>query len=355
MANMNIRTPKFFVDNINHRIASGTAQDGNADVMSGTSLINTFNTGSEAELFDMRPMNQVEFETSDNASDHVLINVDTGGGFRTDFIAILNHNMVDAQARVRVCHSATEGNIATVAKMEGGGVSDGTEISVSNEDKVLNSDTVTNGNEIAPDTNGSTIFTFTATTNRYIGIQFEGSGNADGTSSGNLFDSSIDLKIGCIMVGEHYTMPVAPDLNVKRTIIYDSVSVNESMGGQRYSNATNLGRNWLSSSNKSPFTLANQSYYVYNGRIAYDMNFSFLASSDIMPSDYSVEQTSSDTVVADLWSRVNGRMIPFIFTTDSTSTSESDYLFARFGQDSLEMNQVAPDVFNVSMRIEEEF
>ena len=51
----------------------------------------------------------------------------------------------------------------------------------------------------------------------------------------------------------------------------------------------------------------------------------------------------------------NGSHIPFVFTTDGTSTSESDYLFARFGQNSFDMTQVAPDVFNVSMRIEEEF
>jgi hypothetical protein len=30
-------------------------------------------------------------------------------------------------------------------------------------------------------------------------------------------------------------------------------------------------------------------------------------------------------------------------------------MFARFAQNSLDMTQVAPDVFNISMRIEEEF
>ena len=350
MANMDIRTPKFYVDNINHRFASGTAQNGNADVMSGLNLISTINSSkTEADLFDLKPANQVEFETSSDTDGHVLINIDTGGGFRTDFVAILNHNMIDAQAKFRMTTSSTESNVSS-ADMSGGSVT-------SSMSEVINvNNTLSSSNVVTPTSNGSTICTFTATTNRYIGIQFEGTDGQDNNTAldGN-FDGSTDLRIGCIMIGEHYTMPVSPDLNVKRSIIYDSVNIKQSLGGQRYSNASNLGRNWSSSSNKYPFTLANQSYYVYNGRIAYDMSFSYLASSDIMPSDYSVEQTSSDTVVADLWSRVNGRMIPFIFTTDSTSTSESDYLFARFGQDSLEMNQVAPDVFNVSMRIEEEF
>ena len=62
-----------------------------------------------------------------------------------------------------------------------------------------------------------------------------------------------------------------------------------------------------------------------------------------------------DAVIEDVWNMTNGRHLPFVFTTDGTSTAESDYLFARFGQDSFNMTQVAPDVFDVSMKIEEDF
>jgi len=67
------------------------------------------------------------------------------------------------------------------------------------------------------------------------------------------------------------------------------------------------------------------------------------------------EVSASDTVVADVWNRTSGNLLPFIFTSDGSSTAESDYLFARFGQSNLDMTQVANDVFNISMRIEEEF
>ena len=87
--------------------------------------------------------------------------------------------------------------------------------------------------------------------------------------------------------------------------------------------------------------------------MSYDMKFSFLNSTDIMPDDYS--SFNDNSVVDDLWNATHGRHTPFIFTQDGTSTSESDYLFARFGQDSLQMNQVAQDMFDVSMKIEEEF
>ena len=92
---------------------------------------------------------------------------------------------------------------------------------------------------------------------------------------------------------------------------------------------------------------------MYGGRMSYDMKFSYLNSTDIMPDDYS--SFNDNSVVDDVWSATHGSHTPFIFTQDGTSSSESDYLFARFAQDSLEMNQVAPDVFNVSFKIEEEF
>jgi len=74
-----------------------------------------------------------------------------------------------------------------------------------------------------------------------------------------------------------------------------------------------------------------------------------------MPSTYDIQTQADDTVVSDIWNYTHGSHIPFIFTQDGTSTDESDYLFARFAQDSLSMTQVAPDVFDVSMKIEEEF
>ena len=84
MANMDIKTPKFFTDHINFLMATGTAQNGNFYVVSGSNLITVLNAGSEAELFDMRPMNQVHFETSGSTSireDHVLINLHLGSDF----------------------------------------------------------------------------------------------------------------------------------------------------------------------------------------------------------------------------------------------------------------------------------
>ena len=85
------------------------------------------------------------------------------------------------------------------------------------------------------------------------------------------------------------------------------------------------------------------------------MKFSYMSSDKIMPSAYDVTVGSSETVVEDVWNKTNGSHLPFIFTQDNSSTDESDYMFARFAQNSLNMTQVAPDVFDISMKIEEEF
>ena len=77
-----------------------------------------------------------------------------------------------------------------------------------------------------------------------------------------------------------------------------------------------------------------------------------------MPSAYDGEVAASDTVISDLWNRTKGNLIPFIFCGDSTDTgndAERSYLFARFGQDSLNMTQVANSLWSMKFRIEEEF
>ena len=77
-----------------------------------------------------------------------------------------------------------------------------------------------------------------------------------------------------------------------------------------------------------------------------------------MSLNHHIQNQSDDTVVSDVWNYTHGGHIPFIFTQDGLATlphSESDYLFARFAQNGLNMTQVAPDVFDVTMKIEEEF
>tara|TARA_Y100000592_G_scaffold29057_1_gene46324 strand:+ start:5347 stop:6378 length:1032 start_codon:yes stop_codon:yes gene_type:complete len=343
MANLNIRTPRFYVDRINYILNRGRTISQSCEIQATSNGNNTvgLKTGSEvADLIDMRPLNQATFDTSattDTQADTVVTRFDFAfGSYVTNFVAILNHNMTSADAKFSIGYGS-EAQVETI------GFTGGTVVTPSVK---LNG--TESSNIITPQSDGHTLVTFNSAGSSDWGIQFQG-------SNGGNFDGTNDLKIGCILIGELYDMPHSPDLNVKRSIEFDKQKIQESLGGQRFSTMSSFGKSYLLDQNKSPFHdyTANGARGLYGGRMSYDMKFSFLNSTDVMPDDYS--NFNDNSVVDDLWNATHGRHTPFIFTQDGTSTSESDYLFARFGQDSLQMNQVANDMFDVSMKIEEEF
>jgi hypothetical protein len=214
--------------------------------------------------------------------------------------------------------------------------------------EVVNADAIST-NIITPDTDGSTIVRFTESEDRFWGIQFEGD---------SAFDNGTDLFVGGIMIGEYYDMPHAPDLAVTRMISYNRMNdLQESFGGQRFSNLKSYGRT-AGSTSKSPFVTTSNAHASYGGRLIYDMSFSFLDSTDMMPDEYDSLGTSNDSFVDDVWNRTNGNHIPFIFSIDKDSegdNAESEHIFGRFANNSLDMAQVAPNVYNIKLTVEEEF
>jgi hypothetical protein len=343
MANMNIRTPRFYCDRISYLMSRGLAQDGNFDVM-GVSNTIAIQTGSEAELFDMRPLNKVDFNTSAATGDHVLINIDTQNANRpVSFVAILNHNCNSASARIKIRGSDTESHVAVV---------DMASAQYPTIKEIVNGDDVSTS-VVTPATDGSTIISWTNTggeqTYRYWGIQFEGDSS---------FDGSTDLFVGCIMIGEYFEMPTAPDMNITRMISYNRMNdLQESYGGQRFSNLKSFGRT-ASSTSKSPFTTGSNGYDSYGGRIIYDMNFSFMSAANMMPDEYDIIPNDEDNFVSDVWNMTSGNHLPFIMSIDKDSegdNAESEHIFGRFANNSLDMKQVAPDMYNISLTVEEEF
>jgi len=357
MANQNIRTPRFYVDILSHLLARGIAQNGNFDVAdtggSGVTATRGIQTGVEAQLFDMRPSTLVSFDTSGDRDSQVVITLDTQGAYAKSFIAILNHNMASASAKVRISRSDTKSDMQTVNFADGSRMA-ATEI-VNSDDRGSTSDN--SSSVVKPAADGSTLFTFTEVTNRYIGIQFEGIENETTlVTTDGLFNASTDLTIGCILVGEYFDFKT-PDLSLTRRVTFDAITQQQSLGGQKYSTMINHGRN-VSGTSKAPFSLPNSNRSVYGGRLAFDMNFSYLASSDLMPDEYHTHDTTDDAVIEDIWNRTNGNHIPFIFSVDNASAgdgAESEHIFARFDQNSLEMQQVALDTFNMNLKIVEEF
>ena len=366
MANQNIRTPRFYPDMVNYLMNRGVASSEFSVLAtsSGNHTIGTFTSGSAPELFDMKPLNKCSWDTSsesDLRADHVLINIDLqSANSKSNYVAILNHNLNSAKGKIRIFAgdiasdvTAVDGANAETADINWGSVT---------TSEVVNGDTITVAADnqsvvIEPAADGTTIVTFPEQGLRYWAIQFEGADGGSGAVTTETFSATVDLFVGCVMIGEYFTMPHAPDLSVKRSIAFDSVSVQESVGGQRYSNMASHGRQ-ATLTTRSPFVTGSYQQNIYGGRLSFDMSFSYLASTDVMPDEYGSIQDTDDAVIEDVWNKTNGPHLPFIFSVDKDSAganAESEMIFARFGQNNIDMSQVALDTWNISMRIEEEF
>ena len=367
MANMNIRTPEFYPDKIRQLRSRG---GGIASIITGTDLID-FQTGNIASLHNGKPLDLCTFNTSADQDGHVLFNYNFGTATsRTTYIAVLNHNLNSCNGKIRVFagNSATSIDDVNGTNAEADAFGDFSVFQVVNcgDIDVGGSGSDRKSIHVHPSNNGTTIFKIVHGTDgsdftgfRYIGVQIEGDQDGSDTGSSGNFDGTTNLSIGCIEIGETYKMPYSPNLDVTRSIIYDTTTIQQSVGGQRYANMTSLGRTSTLTS-KSPFSLADYQQYANSGRIVYEMSFSYLQSSDLMPTEYGEVNNANDSFITDVWDVTQGNFHPFIFSIDSESTSmdteaSSEFIYARFAQESLEMNQVAPDVFNISLTIEEEF
>tara|TARA_R100001443_G_scaffold68514_2_gene77203 strand:+ start:704 stop:1780 length:1077 start_codon:yes stop_codon:yes gene_type:complete len=358
MANMNIRTPVFYPDRIRHLRGRG---DTNQTIKTGSGFIN-FQSGSIGSLHNGKPLDLCSFDTTGDVDGHVLFKYNMGtGNWRTTFFTILNHNLVTSQGKIQIWFGDESNDV------EGEGNAD-TVLSSVDVTEVLNAGTIAIENNsnihIHPTADGTTIIKIVNTSDssdftgqRYMAVQFEGNASASSQTGNFDFNGSTDLTVGGIEIGEIYTMPVAPDLNVKRSIIYDNTTIQESLGGQKYANLSSFGR-LASTASKSPFNTTSDFKKPMSGRIAYDMSFSYLQNTDVMPDEYNQIQFTDDSFVGDVWGITEGNFHPFVFSIDSTSLgsgAESEFIYARFAQNSLVMDQVAPDVFNIKLKIEEEF
>ena len=335
MTYQRIQTPRFYVDTINWLVSRGVASSEFAVYHAASDSLNHDSDYVDEELFDMNPANQVVFSTSDSAAtraDHVLFTIDKQAtSVSTNFVAILNHNMDSAEGKFRVGTSASA--ITSVDPTA--------EASAS----VLNA--ADSSNIFTPATDGDSIITFdTADTNRHLMVQFEG----DST-----FSSSNDLKIGCILIGEYFDMPLAPDMKVTRAVSFGN-DIMETPSGRRFSQAKWLEGNQSSTTQSGqPFKSAGTpTHQRFGGRTKFDMNFSFLSDDDLTTSDISTD-SATDSFYNMVWNRTGGSHIPFVFTPDGSSTTNGDYIFGRFGQDEWASQQVASNVYSTALSVIEEF
>ena len=182
------------------------------------------------------------------------------------------------------------------------------------------------------------------------------------------------LKFGAWCVGNYYDFPHSADVSVKMEYIYDGVQNVNTKGGSTLSNATYLkpadwgdGGAWQLGTDDSGNPIDN----LRMGRRSWSVNFSYLSEDHIMPkvaattnteSTFADDQNPNENTLLDgtdfissVWNRTLGHHLPFIFQADNTNNSPDQFCLARFQQDSLVVNQTAPNLYSISLKIVETF
>lgn len=342
-------TPRAYIDLISYHLATGWRDLDDISILQDGGGAVTFNSGHESDLFNMKPHT---FAQIDDANQRFFITIDTGldspdSLAESNFIAILNHNMhsADVAFNVRI-DDASDFSSSTVVTTDG------------SHTKVINAaqNTATGlTNYIHPRYNGWTLIHWdtSESDNRYVRIGFTKDTNAS-------LNFTEDLIIGGILWGEYVDFPVSPDLEIKTSVVYDNVNLQQSVSGSTYANSPNFGAPTWNRTTPWALTTGDSSTYGFqkrHGRLNHSLKFSYLSDTEVYaqnPGSGTSSQWFDDSSLhSSFYNRIMGQHLPFMFTADSTSTNEGDYSLFRLANDSFTANQVAHRIWNTSFDIVE--
>ncbi len=324
--------PAYYPSFLPHMVGRGYSISTLIDLQSGT-----LNTGSsEYDLIDGRPLSRVSFDTSSTTT-AILLRFDFGvtSEMPLDFVAILNHNFYTAGATaIQVRHHTSAFT----------SVSDGTAVTLT---AVVGGTTGSGGDPpIYYPVDGSTIYTFPEVDNkRYWAIVI--------TYHGAAFTST-DLEIGQIMLGRRHVASAGPDVgSIRRSVDFDGIQLETSIGGQTFGNASYIAPGGTSSSFGQPFHNATTSYWRRaGGRRSLKFRQHFMLDTEMAKDDIS-SGVRGDSFEENVLQITAGALHPLVFCPDSTSTTLGDYMFARL-QASMVTDEVAHNVRSMDVAVTEE-
>tara|TARA_Y100001972_G_scaffold8509_1_gene8973 strand:- start:1003 stop:2082 length:1080 start_codon:yes stop_codon:yes gene_type:complete len=357
MSRNRFKTPRAYVDLVSYNLANGFRDlDNITTIQDDNSTAVTFDAGSEASMFDMKPAN---FASIANTNKAFYIQFDFGefagssdpttdALSETNFLAILGHNFKTSEAMFKV-ELDDDTNMSSP-----------TQVSLAaNHSKIINADDNATGGSnmfIKAPKNGWTLIHWTqAVDNRFLRITFK---DYDGASQ----NFAADVNIGSIMFGKYIDFK-APNLDLTTSVNYDGTNINRSVGGNSYANSTFFGEPvW---SHTLPWNLSdatNQQTFLSNrryGRVRHSLNFDLFSDETLFAPNWFADHDTpadwydSDSLHSSFYNRILGQHLPFLFTIDSTSTTTGDYGMFRLANPSFEAQQVAHQFYNIGFEIEE--
>ena len=305
-----------------------------------------------AELWDFDPIRTKNFSTS-SATVQSELTFDSAfhNGFSSiletsNYFAILNHNLAsgsDDKITLDSNSLAYNGNYnETVYE------SVGTITIQDNKVGTLNGDITTDGFALAEISLNSSYNQFT---------QFDFLFNTPA--------SQCNYNIGCYSLGTYLDFPFSPDLEVKAQYSHEGVSSKRTVAGKDITHVSYYGApNW---GDLPPFTDTNTNnecvYFAGAGltvRKSWDMKFSYVDKTDMFNqfqygSSAGTHSLSGDnyilseeqSILGTYLSRTLGGKLKHILQPDNT---KNEFYLVKLNQKSININQVAPGVFEISLK-----
>ena len=319
MANQNVGTPRFIIDWLQWYQATGEFDGGNHYVYNGIATGYGTNQGIGEEraavlnVIGLNPASQTEFiyngETEDNYNMQIIIK--TPNSFpieNVNIIGVLGHNLSSVSCdNTNFLYTPSDASGYPNINLT--------------DDFVINAE-LTNP-QFNPSLDGFTFISVDGSISDSldpINLQFQ----FLGTNTSNIH------KIGSLLVGRYYDMPVAPDLSLSLEHDYSGIKKTTSMSGASFSNANWFkppkwgdGDAWELRYPDGDFPSHNYGYTL-SGRRVWDLSFSYISDSDLEPRNYTgtgefVDESwvlGTDNWFENVLHYTMGGHLPFIFCPD---------------------------------------
>ena len=338
MANQNIGTPRFYINDLTYGIAIGESEVQETDTNPNLEYLS---------LLSGNPSNTTNINLA--SGEHLNFRFSRINRDRPTYIAVLGHNLNSQQMGIRHYYWTNP----DFYEWNGGhGLTD--VINGENAPMVL-PDGSTHQPFLQPDYDGFSICEVTASDNDYYGLsnfQFY-------QKQGQVGEKQ--LKIGAMYMGQYYDIPHSPELSLTLSHEYDGVEKQETAGGSTLSYANYY---------KPPDWGDLQAWQLdgwdrkYSGRRVWDLTFNHLSDSDLEPYNYHIDSNSGHSSWKDNWFTnvlhyTNGGQLPFIFCPDpsipyTTSTwTIPEFAICRFDMKTFKREQVANSIYNIKVKIKE--
>ena len=187
---------------------------------------------------------------------------------------------------------------------------------------------------------------------------------SDGFDHPNAQDT---FTIGDISAGWSWSPPHSPDLELTQTISNESLKIQNTLGGHTLSNAgwnyqPKWGRRpaWSKGTIQDTSSILDSFDVFPSGRRSWNLKFSYVSDEKLFPpsshdgygifSSTSAGTSVKDNFVSKLVHGTNNFQLPFIFQPNQ---EKEEYAICRINSDSVSFNQVANNVYDISLDIVE--